>query len=101
MGCLLALFGGAFPRLLTLFIWLARPAMFTAAFGGSWLIPLLGIVFLPVTTLMYVIVWSSTGLTGFDWVWLGLAFVLDLGHLSATSYQGRNRMPGYSGGRQY
>ncbi len=55
MPCLFAMFAGFFPRLGTLFIWIARPVMFNAAFGGSWLWPILGIIFLPFTTLMYVI----------------------------------------------
>ena len=71
MPCLFALMAGFFPRLATLFVWLARPAMFSAAFGGSWLWPLLGVIFLPFTTLFYVILWSpGVGLTTWDWVWL-------------------------------
>jgi hypothetical protein len=35
MGCLLAIPGGFFPHLAVLFIWLARPAYFSAAFGGN------------------------------------------------------------------
>src|SRR4051812_32719631 len=64
MGCLFAIFAGSFPRLATIFIWLARPTLFSNAFNDRWFLPILGIIFLPVTTLMYVIVWSSTGLTG-------------------------------------
>ena len=55
MGCLFAIFAGMFPRLGVLLIWLARPLLFTAAFGGSWLWPILGIIFLPFTMLMYVL----------------------------------------------
>ena len=74
MGCLFALFAGAFPRFAVFFIWLARPALFSAAFGGSWFLPLLGIIFLPFTTLMYVILWTpGIGVVGWDWLWLGLA----------------------------
>jgi hypothetical protein len=97
MGCLFALFAGAFPRFGTLFIWLARPVYFNAAFGGSWLWPLLGIIFLPFTTLMYVLLWSpGIGLAGFDWFWLILAVVLDLGQIAGTGYANRDRVPGYA-----
>jgi hypothetical protein len=97
MGCLFALFAGAFPRLGVLFIWLARPALFSAAFGGFWLWPLLGLLFLPLTTLMYVLVWSPTnGIVGFDWFWLLLAFLVDLGGIGSSGYANRNRVPGYS-----
>ncbi len=97
MPCLFALFAGMFPRLGTLFIWLARPNMFNAAFNGSWLWPILGIIFLPFTTLMYVILWSpGIGLTTWDWFWLIMAVVIDVMHWSSTVYQNRNRVPGYS-----
>ncbi len=79
MGCLRAVIVGGFPRLAVLFIWLARPALFTAAFGGFFLWPLLGILFLPFTTLTYVLVFTpGVGLSGFDFVWLVLAFAVDL-----------------------
>lgn len=97
-GCLFAMFAGVFPRLATLILWLARPQMFSAAFGGSWLWPILGIVFLPLTTLFYVFLWSpGVGLTGFDWFWLILALLLDIGHWAHTGYTNRNQIPGYSG----
>jgi len=96
MGCLFVIFAGAFPRLAVLFMWLARPVMFSAAFGGSWLIPLLGVLFLPLTTLMYVLLWSANGLSGFDWFWLVLAFMLDLGGIASSGYANRDRYPGYA-----
>ncbi len=96
MGCLFAIFAGLFPRLGVLFIWLARPALFSAAFGGNWLWPLLGVIFLPFTTLMYVVLWSpGVGLAGLDWLWLIVAVFLDLGHLGGTGYVNRGRMPAY------
>jgi hypothetical protein len=97
MPCLFAMFAGFFPRLGTLFIWLARPTMFSAAFGGSWLWPILGIIFLPFTTLMYVILWSpGIGLTTGDWLWLILAVVLDVMHWAQMGYNNRNKYPGYT-----
>ncbi len=95
MGCLFAIFAGGFPRLATLFIWLARPVYFSSAFGGSWFWPLLGIIFLPFTTLMYILVWSPGGLVGFDWFWIVLAVMLDIGHMGGVGYANRERVPGY------
>ena len=40
--------------------------------------PLLGIIALPYTTIMYLLVWSPAGLHGFDWVWLFLGLLLDI-----------------------
>ena len=96
MPCLFALFAVFTPRLAVLFMWLARPTMFSAAFGGSWFWPLLGFIFLPFTTIMYVILWTpGIGLTGFDWLWLILAVFCDVSHYSSSAYYNRNRMPGY------
>jgi hypothetical protein len=41
-------------------------------------VPLLGIIALPYTTIMYVIVWSPAGIHGFDWIWLALGVMLDI-----------------------
>ena len=71
MGCLLVMLGAFFPRLGVLFVWLARPAVFEAAIPSA-LVAVLGIIFFPLTTLMYVLLWSPNGLNGFDWVWLAL-----------------------------
>ena len=97
MGCLFAIFAGAFPRLGVLFIWLARPVLFSSAFGGSWILPLLGIIFLPFPTLMYILLWSPGGLVGFDWFWLILAVILDIGHAGGVGYANRERVTGSSG----
>jgi hypothetical protein len=94
MGCLFAIFAGFFPRLATLLIWLARPYLFNNAFGGNWLLPILGIIFLPFTTLMYVVVWTPRhGVYGLDWLWIILALFLDLSHWTTSGYANRNRLP--------
>jgi hypothetical protein len=86
------MFGAFFPRLAVFFIWLARPVMFEAAIGSA-LVAILGIVFLPFTTLMYVLIWPPNGVTGFDWFWIVLALVLDLGGIGASAYGNRDRLP--------
>jgi hypothetical protein len=97
MGCLFVVFAGLFPRAADIILWIARPSYFSAAFGGSWFWPLLGIIFLPFTTLMYVLLWSPTlGLTGWDWMWLTLAVFLDISHWASSAYANRDRMPGYA-----
>jgi len=98
MPCLFALVAGAFPRFGTLLIWIARPIYFNQAFHGSWFWPILGIVLLPFTTLMYVLLYSpvTNGLYGWDWFWIAMAVVIDLMHYSSTAYYNRNRLPGAS-----
>jgi hypothetical protein len=95
MGCLFAMFGGLFPRLALLILWIARPALVDLAFT-TFILPLLGIIFLPFTTLIYVFVYvPSVGLTGWGLIWVILALLLDLGHLGA-SYTQRDQIPGRS-----
>jgi hypothetical protein len=89
----LVLFG---PRVLGILWWLVQPVRWQAAFNSSWLWPVLGLIFLPWTTIMYVIV-SPGGVVGFEWVWIGLAVVIDIGAYSGSAWGNRNRMPGYSG----
>ena len=96
MPCLFALLAGFAPRIADILLWIARPTLFTAAFGGSWLWPLLGIIFLPFTTLMYVLLVGPTGLSGWDWLWLVLAVFLDISHWSSTVYNNRKQIPGLS-----
>ena len=67
-----------FARLALLFVWLSTPLV-DRAFHGGWLLPLLGILILPITTLAYVLVYSISGsVTGWGWLWVVLAFILDL-----------------------
>jgi hypothetical protein len=94
MGCLFALFAGIFPRLGLFIIWVARPVMVDAAFG-SWIAPLLGIIFLPFATLIYVILYTpGVGLTGWEWFWVVVAGLFDIGHWLASATQ-RRQIPGY------
>jgi hypothetical protein len=97
VGCLFVIFAGLFPRIAVFVIWLARPTLFLAAFGGSWLWPLLGILILPFTTLMYVLLWSPAGLAGWDWLWLVLAVILDVAVAGSSGWANRDRVPGYAG----
>ncbi|MEU4293781.1 hypothetical protein AB0E63_36645 [Kribbella sp. NPDC026596] len=92
MGCLFALFAGVFPRLGVFIVWVARPERVDAAFS-TWIWPLLGIIFLPFTTLIYLFLWAPGGLHGFDWFWIGLAALFDIGHWAASITQ-RNQIPG-------
>ena len=93
MGCLFAMFAGLFPRLALFILWIARPARIDAAFD-SFLWPLLGIIFLPFATLMYVLLYTpGRGLIGWDWFWVGIAALLDIGHWVAGASQ-RNQFPG-------
>jgi hypothetical protein len=80
------------PRAAILFWWLLEPLRWELAFD-TFIWPALGFIFLPFTTLMYVIVLPA-GIDGFDYLWLGLAVALDLCSWLGGGYGNRNRMRG-------
>ena len=82
------------PRLDILIWWLIRPVYISGAFA-SWIWPLLGIIFLPWTLLMYLIIYPG-GIVGFDWLWLGLGVLADIASYAGSAAR-RNEVPGYSG----
>ena len=91
-GCLTA-FVSSFSRIMLLFAWIARPNLMDAAFGTV-IIPCLGFLFLPFTTLMYVILIQGVGsIQGLDWLWLFLAAVLDIASIGAAGATNRNYIP--------
>ncbi|WIG59958.1 MAG: hypothetical protein OJF49_002706 [Ktedonobacterales bacterium] len=91
-GCLFALGAATFPRLVLLFTWIFTPLV-SRAFQSVFIVPLLGIIFLPFTTLMYVLVWSAPfGVTGWGWFWVGLGLLLDIGSYTSSAYSNRDRM---------
>ena len=83
------------PRVGILVFWLFPygQALMKMAFE-NWFWPVVGLIFMPWTTLMYTIVYGANGMVGFDWVWVGLGVVADI-----TSYSGgawkRKEVPGY------
>ena len=87
----LVMFG---PRLAILIWWLIQPLYFQVAFNNSWLWPILGLIFLPWTLLMYLIV-APGGIIGFDWVIIGIGVVADIASYSGSAYGNRDRIPGY------
>lgn len=77
MGCLFAILGGFFPRVALVLLWIFTTEVDQAY--DSFVVPLLGLIFLPLTALVYALVWSPVGgVEGIDWLWVGLALVLDL-----------------------
>jgi hypothetical protein len=72
MGCCLfaVLLAGA-PRLAFVLWWVQ-------ATFSNFIWPLVGVLLVPWTTIMYVIVYPA-GINGFDWLWLGLALAIDIG----------------------
>jgi len=96
-GCLTAVVS-SFSRIMLLFAWIARPVLMDATFG-TFIIPCLGFIFLPFTTLMYVFLKQGVGtIQGLDWLWLFLAVILDFATIGGAGAANRNRIPaGYPG----
>ena len=94
MCCLIAALLLIGPRAGILVWWLYDTARWTAAFTGSFIWPLLGFIFLPWTTLAYVLVFPD-GIVLFDWLILGLGHILDLGSLFG-GYRNRQSVPYYN-----
>lgn len=94
MGCLVALIA----RAGLIGVWIATPLV-SRVFGGNWLLPLLGVLFLPITALVYILVYSYSpggGVTGWGWGLVGLGFLVDLAVHSAGAYANRRRLTGFS-----
>jgi hypothetical protein len=83
------------PRAAILFWWLFDPNRWDRAFD-TFIWPVLGVIFLPWTTLMFVAVAPGGNVYGIDWMWLGLAFFVDLASTLGGGYSNRDRVPGYS-----
>lgn len=80
------------PRFANIIWWIANPTRWNLAFD-SVIWPILGIIFAPWTTLMYMLVFVG-GVTGFDWVWIGLAVLADVSSYVGGGVGNRDRIPG-------
>jgi hypothetical protein len=80
MGCLLALLALISPRLVLFLLWIFGDLLSRAY--SSWIIPFLGFFLLPWATLTYAAMYSwgpGHHVTGFEWLFVVLAFLIDLG----------------------
>jgi len=79
MPCLIALLALISPRLALIAMWLLSD-MLHLAFDG-WILPVLGFLLLPWTTLAWAAMWSvgTAGVTGFEWAIVAIAVLTDLG----------------------
>lgn len=89
MPCLILIIALMLPRVaLALILFFTR--WFSAVFDTA-LLPILGFIFLPYTTLAYMgAVLNAGAVAGFWWIILILAFIVDLGHFGSMG-RGRRR----------
>lgn len=86
-GAVLGLFG---PRVAVVIAWLFTDRI-SNAFNGSWLLPLIGIIALPWTTLAFVVAYAPMdGVSGIGWILVILGLLVDGGSY-ASGYRARKK----------
>ena len=96
IGCLFAFAIAFAPRVVLLLAWIFSNR-WQIVWQGQWFLPLLGIIFLPFTTIMYMLSWSPTGIQGWDWLWIGLGLFMDIMKWAQIAAN-RKGIPGYPQG---
>ncbi len=82
LGCLLAFGAAVAPRAVLILAWIFSDR-WPLVWQGDWILPLLGIILLPYTTIMYllsvvVLPGGETSIETFGWLWILLGLFLDL-----------------------
>ena len=87
MGCLLVVLALISPRLALIILWLTTNFV-DRAFDGL-VLPIIGFIFLPITTLVYILAYApGEGVTGVGWVFVVFAVFMDLSaHGGAKRYR--------------
>lgn len=89
-GCLFAMGAAFFPRLAIIGLWILTPLV-SRAFSGI-ILPILGVLFLPYTTLFYILVYSpETELSIWAILFVIVGFIFDLGSYAGGGWFGRRR----------
>jgi hypothetical protein len=90
MGCcLFAIILAGAPRF-ALFFWYLLDTRYVNAAFNNLLFAILGFLFLPWTTLMWVIVYPG-GISLVNWIFLGIAFLIDMGTYFGGGREGQRR----------
>src|SRR5262245_34530428 len=91
MPCLILIFVLAFPRVMLVLMFLFSNYLERAYHG--YLLPLLGFVFLPLTTIVYAwLVNTKSPIEGLNLIFLVLAVLLDAGGLGGGAWHRRRRL---------
>lgn len=94
MCCLFTMLALLGPRAILFVYWLLNPASWALAFGTSFLVPILGFLFLPWVTVAYLFVFPA-GVEGGDWIVIGLGLVLDIATFGGGAFGNRDRVQSY------
>jgi hypothetical protein len=92
---MMAIFGAILPRFLLLVGWVNDQTYWSNLFGAPlWFQG--GFLVLPWTTLVYGIA-QTNGMTLLNWIFLGLAFLVDLGTWGLGAFAARKQASNYRG----
>ena len=98
MCCAVLVLGLLGPRLAFLWVWIFNLKPVVEIMGGNFLMPLLGLIFLPWTSLMYVICYALPGgVSGIGWLFVVLGFFFDIATWSGRPAQKRYQGSAASG----
>ena len=97
--CLVLVLGFLGPRFAFAFLWLFDNAKVSMAMGGSFWLPLAGLIFLPWTALAWVLCYAPIiGVSGFGYFVVALGFFFDIatwaGRFAQDRYDNRPAVTG-------
>jgi hypothetical protein len=83
MGCLIVLLALIGPRVALAFTWIFTTLIDRAY--DDFIVPVLGFVFLPWTTLMYAIAYDGHDVSPVGWLFVAFALMADIGSYKASA----------------
>ena len=86
-GCWSIIIFSILTRLTTIILWVFTPYVTNSL--KIFIVPLLGIIILPTTTLTYVILYNAwqPGVSGWEWILIVIALLIDLSSYGTTAHQ--------------
>ena len=91
MGCLIALIAMLSPRFAFVLVWLFTERV-QVAFTNNVVVPLLGLLFLPWTVLMYTVAYDPLrGVSAMGWFFVIFAFIVDIASYGSGAREQRQR----------
>lgn len=91
MCCLITALAFLGPRL-TIIVWYLLDTTRWQEVYNGFVVPCLGFLLLPWTTLMYVFLSPGGGINGFDWALMAVAFLIDISAYGGGGYGNRKRI---------
>ena len=94
MNRVLAVLALIAPRAIAVAWWLADPVRWNLVWATAFL-PIVGVLFLPWTTLMVVLFWTNTGFPLIGWIIIFFAFMGDLATYGGGFLGNRDQLESY------